>query len=1185
MTIISISKSSTPHRYNESPAAAVATTRLVAQLESSDKKPQLETQCPASSSDASCSNAAPQISSTASTTILVCPQLQQRRSAADQQQQQPVTSYSSSSSSSSTDKRFTRRRSRVISSFGAATENDGAMSQSFLKLERSLPERGAAASKSRNNIASGNLSQCNLSNYCRNSIGEAATLGLTVVAAYTKQHMVVRREDDQEEEEEAPDQGGEEEPHRTVDPPPATSETSVSTAAAILLQDQRSCAPPPPPPQTVIIEPIILLHRHGDCSGHLLVKEHAQDDNATSDTSDPAAAAAGQKHLKQEEGTQLPKSIGDQHDADKAELQIVTMENPLSFHNSEAMSEIMAMEKSPMGDAFDSDQSSKQFYSNANGNHASSTSLTLVDHELQLPADCVTSSEQSNSSGAYQAKPTTTRDLVDKIEDRMIVAFKEGGSNVNPDLQKSNELLQLRANQPVISRDYLEPSLSFPTLSLLLQPEETLNMMNRTLLLEKSKNSEEANGGHNNIFDMLITTATLEQQERESYPEENQAGTEEPSAAQEGFLDLLTSDSSRAAKDAHEKLSTIANNHNSSSSHQWTSATHVESLSLPDADVQELPSVTGPARANKDLTLSTWTTTQFNPFIAEKVTEEQLTEAAFLSSLQDCYSKGKAERCPGDLQYLCAAASSTNRTNYHAFRSKSTGRHSTTAVSAVKVAVREHAAGLTGGAHSDSEKEVKVSATNTQLNPLQLQDFCSKFSKVKLDAYCHASGDLDIMAVTTSLRRHGLSEKKLTDDNPVVTVSSEASSFRSPTTFKARQSCPHEGNKSPHSRKNSETSMITSVICMPAEAPVMTTLVKQEDVPAAAAVVALKSKKIQTSQVTPTLLDSSSAFPTGVVMTQSGLQNERIRDTRGAAQVKKANVDHVKGSFGQEHVDLGVTPVITTGRTRVQLKTGIESRATLMDALADQCQQKRPDFMKIPRFGVQTMGCCNHVSKIAPSLTTFDGMVTLTHEKSESIRDMLQLVSLPQQNLEEFHPVLAPSISILGNRSFSSSQQDRLWEEQAEAYSSGGRGTPGREDKSTAAASFLAPQSASAAAVSGEVLLRSASGSLRKGASSEATVVVLATSDTSSEKSGKRRGKKKGNPRTPLRSLLAEETEEDCEADSITRSTPGANPCVKHLVLRIRGMASKSSIPKSQHSRPQQKSTFWSSCICISPVK
>jgi hypothetical protein len=87
--------------------------------------------------------------------------------------------------------------------------------------------------------------------------------------------------------------------------------------------------------------------------------------------------------------------------------------------------------------------------------------------------------------------------------------------------------------------------------------------------------------------------------------------------------------------------------------------------------------------------------------------------------------------------------------------------------------------------------------------------------------------------------------------------------------------------------------------------------------------------------------------------------------------------------------------------------------------------------MKIPRFEVQKMGCCNHVSKIIPSVTTFDGTMTLTHEKSKSIKDMLQLMSPPQQNLEEFHPILALSISILVNHSFSNSLQDRLWEEQA----------------------------------------------------------------------------------------------------------------------------------------------------------
>ncbi len=104
----------------------------------------------------------------------------------------------------------------------------------------------------------------------------------------------------------------------------------------------------------------------------------------------------------------------------------------------------------------------------------------------------------------------------------------------------------------------------------------------------------------------------------------------------------------------------------------------------------------------------------------------------------------------------------------------------------------------------------------TWLNPLQLQDFCSKFNKLELDGCCHANGDLDIMARITSLKDHGPCKKKLTNDNLVVTMFFEANNFRFPTTFKARQSCPHEGNKSPHTRKNSETGMITSMIYMPA---------------------------------------------------------------------------------------------------------------------------------------------------------------------------------------------------------------------------------------------------------------------------------------------------------------------------------------------------------------------------------
>jgi len=77
----------------------------------------------------------------------------------------------------------------------------------------------------------------------------------------------------------------------------------------------------------------------------------------------------------------------------------------------------------------------------------------------------------------------------------------------------------------------------------------------------------------------------------------------------------------------------------------------VESLSLLNANVQELPSVTGPTKTNKDLTLNRWNTTQFNPFIIEKITKEQMIETAFLSNLQEYYYKGKVERStsPKDL--------------------------------------------------------------------------------------------------------------------------------------------------------------------------------------------------------------------------------------------------------------------------------------------------------------------------------------------------------------------------------------------------------------------------------------------------------------------------------------------------------------------------------------------------------
>ncbi|CAK9255545.1 unnamed protein product [Sphagnum jensenii] len=791
-----------------------------------------------------------------------------------------------------------------------------------------------------------------------------------------------------------------------------------------------------------------ILQEHDDCP---LGKE--QEDAMTSCKPDSTFAGG---NLKQ--GTWHANFIGE--DSAKKEL-IVTMEKRSSF-----CIEASEMGMAKLSSVFHSEQ---RLNSNANA----TSSLNVVE----LPSVAL---EQSSTSVAHQ-DPTA---VVDNLQHTIALETS------CPEPQKQNEL---GANE-LVKESIHELSASFPTPSFVLG-SDTPNVGD--LLLEDVS-------GANGCQNIDMPTAPLEQQERESFiePEENE-GTYN-SAAQD-LLDLTSvpfnpCSGSFRTLDVHEQLSATTDK---SSSSRWTSAT-LDSLSLPDAD-QEL-TVTG--HGVKETNFSN----NIVPFTAEKVTEEQLTEAAFLSNLG--YSKDTI-RCASPEEYLQhPRVSSAIRTN--AFRSKSTGSHT------AKVAFKEDT-GL-GGAHSDLEKEAsKVSAIAANHLLLHPQRSSSRFNKVDLDRAL----PLQFLDVTLSgsFRCHVLSEKKLADNN-TVTLSD---AFRSP---------PEE-----------------------AQVPVS----NQQDADATV----VKSVKLQKSQI-PTLLDSS-AFPRGVAM-QSSLPSERLE----GATLHKENADHLEGSLGQL-LDLGCTAVINTASE--QLKDGMESKAKLMDNFAE-CQQENADFMN-PRFGMVHITTSNHISKLAHSMTnsTIDGMVTLTHEKSQNIREMV-LVS-PPLSLEDYH--LGPSsISILSNPSFSSSQQDRLWEEQAEAYSSGGRGTPGREDNSGAAA-FLTLRPAAPVPVD---TLLPFSGSLRKGAS-DATVVP--TSDACSERGKihdgkKRRGKKKGQPRTPLRSLLAEETDDKDSGSHSRRSKSGANPCLKQLMSRIRGMTSKSSSTKSQQSRPH-RSSFWSSCICFSPVK
>jgi len=211
------------------------------------------------------------------------------------------------------------------------------------------------------------------------------------------------------------------------------------------------------------------------------------------------------------------------------------------------------------------------------------------------------------------------------------------------------------------------------------------------------------------------------------------------------------------------------------------------------------------------------------------------------------------------------------------------------------------------------------------------------------------------------------------------------------------------------------------------------------------------------------------------------------------------------------------------------------------------------------------------------SLSTLDANVAISRERSRSFISRLQAPS-GISSVDVFH--LAPSsISILANPSFSSSHQDRLWEEQAEAYSSGGRGTPGREDEAAPVANiFLHSPSPGVAISSDDHQVPSASASLRRGLieSSVGTVYV-----EKGRHKRKGQGKKRGRPHTPLRSLLADDVHSKCSPGSATRPSPEGGHFIQQIMSRIRGTSSSKSLsPKSPDV--SKRRNIWSSCICFS---
>lgn len=220
-----------------------------------------------------------------------------------------------------------------------------------------------------------------------------------------------------------------------------------------------------------------------------------------------------------------------------------------------------------------------------------------------------------------------------------------------------------------------------------------------------------------------------------------------------------------------------------------------------------------------------------------------------------------------------------------------------------------------------------------------------------------------------------------------------------------------------------------------------------------------------------------------------------------------------------------------------------------------------------------------HINKLPLSLQNENACMTTSEEQPRSFTSILQVP--PLQSVDD-HRLAPSSIFILANPSFSSSQQDRLWEEQAEAYSSGGRGTPGREDDAAAVNVYLHSPSPGGV-ISSDDHVRSTMASLRKSQerdlSARSCSGFVIDNGRSHDVRKLVQGKKRGRPRTPLRTLLAED---------LHGKTP-ANGFLQQILSRIRGSSSssKSSSPKSSDTTPKRRhsTTIWSSCLCFSYVK
>jgi hypothetical protein len=209
----------------------------------------------------------------------------------------------------------------------------------------------------------------------------------------------------------------------------------------------------------------------------------------------------------------------------------------------------------------------------------------------------------------------------------------------------------------------------------------------------------------------------------------------------------------------------------------------------------------------------------------------------------------------------------------------------------------------------------------------------------------------------------------------------------------------------------------------------------------------------------------------------------------------------------------------------------------------------------------------NHSAVSSKALPLLQKPMLITN--GHSLETMLQ-ASNPE-TAENHEPTSTTMFSVLGQHPRSSSQQDHLWEEQAEAYSSGGRGTPARLEVLTTNG-FHSPSPGPAATSLDDQILP-ASGPIK-----DAMASCSRVENGSTSKEGQSGRGNFGRSHTPLRSLLAE----DASKRSISTG-PGSSP-LKRLFSRIMGTPPRMRDSDVKEVKKKNKSV-WNTCLGGSAVQ